>query len=72
VLEKVADQARRATGAATGRRDAPGVDLSGVAEGVTHGHAKRDAKTIFDLESLTVRYDGKPAVRDVTMGIHEN
>jgi phosphate transport system ATP-binding protein len=72
VLEKVADQARRATGAATGRRDAPGVDVSGVAEGVTHGHAKRDAKTIFDLESLTVRYDGKPAVRDVTMGIHEN
>jgi phosphate transport system ATP-binding protein len=30
------------------------------------------AKTIFDLESLTVKYDGKPAVRDVTMGIHEN
>jgi phosphate transport system ATP-binding protein len=72
VLEKVADQARRAAGAPTGRRDAPGVDVSGVAEGVTHGHAKQGAETVFDLEGLTVRYDGKPAVKDVTMGIHEN
>jgi phosphate transport system ATP-binding protein len=63
----VADQ----TGS-TARTDAPGVDVSGVAEGVTHGHAVQGAKTIFDLESLTVKYDGKPAVRDVTMGIHEN
>jgi phosphate transport system ATP-binding protein len=71
VLEKVADQARRAAGAATGRRDAPGIDVSGLADGVTHGHAKRGAKTVFDLESVTVRYAGKPAVKDVSMGIHE-
>jgi phosphate transport system ATP-binding protein len=72
VLEKVADQARKAADAATGRADAPAVDVSGVAEGVTHGHAVQGAKTIFDLEGLTVRYDGKPAVKDVTMGVHEN
>jgi phosphate transport system ATP-binding protein len=72
VLEKVADQERSAAGAATGRRDAPGVDISGVTEGVTHGHAKQGAQTVFDLENLTVRYDGKAAVKDVTMGIHEN
>jgi phosphate transport system ATP-binding protein len=72
VLEKVADQERSAAGAATGRRDAPGVDVSGVTEGVTHGHAKQGAQTVFDLENLTVRYDGKAAVKDVTMGIHEN
>jgi phosphate transport system ATP-binding protein len=72
VLEKVAEQARRAAEAGTGRRDAPGVDVSGVTEGVTHGHAIRGAKTVFDLEGLTVRYDGKAAVKDVSMGIHEN
>jgi phosphate transport system ATP-binding protein len=59
----VADQAR--TGG-------PQVDVSGVAEGVTHGHAIQGAKTVFDLEGLTVKYDGKPAVKNVTMGIHEN
>jgi phosphate transport system ATP-binding protein len=47
------------------------VDVSGVAEGVTHGHAKKGAATVFDLQSLTVRYDGKAAVRDVSMEIHE-
>jgi phosphate transport system ATP-binding protein len=72
VLEKVADQARRAAAAGTGRGDAPGVDVSGVTEGVTHGHAVKGAKTVFDLEGLTVRYGGKAAVKDVTMGIHEN
>jgi phosphate transport system ATP-binding protein len=72
VLEKVADQGRKAADAATGRRDARAVDVSGVAEGVTHGHAVHGAKTIFDLEGLTVRYDGKPAVKDVTMGVHEH
>ena len=46
--------------------------MSGVAEGVTHGHAIRGSETIFDLENLTVRYDGKPAVKDVSMVIHKN
>jgi phosphate transport system ATP-binding protein len=72
VLEQVADQAKKAAEAETGPRQGPGVDVSGVAEGVTHGHAVQGAKTVFGLENLTVRYDGKPAVKDVTMGIHEN
>jgi phosphate transport system ATP-binding protein len=72
VLEKVADQAKKAAGAAAGRSGAPGIDVSSVAEGVTHGHARSGAGTVFELEDLTVRYDGKPAVRDVSMAIHEN
>jgi phosphate transport system ATP-binding protein len=71
-LEKVADQARRAAETATGRGGSPAVDVSGVAEGVTHGHAIEGAKTVFDLEGLTVRYDGKPAVKDISMAVHEN
>ena len=70
-MERVTEQ-DKAAGAATGRPEAPGIDVSGVAEGVTHGHAVQGAKTIFDLQNLTVRYDGKPAVRDISMGIHEN
>jgi phosphate transport system ATP-binding protein len=68
----VADQARRAAEEAARQTGGPQVDVSGVAEGVTHGHAVQGAKTIFDLEDLTVRYDGKPAVRDISMAIHEN
>jgi phosphate transport system ATP-binding protein len=68
----VADQARRAAEDAAARTGGLQVDVSGVAEGVTHGHAIQGAKTVFDLEGLTVKYDGKPAVKNVTMGIHEN
>ncbi len=68
----MADQARRAAEEAAGRTEGPQIDVSGVTEGVTHGHAVQGAKTVFDLESLSVRYDGKPAVKDVSMGIHEN
>jgi phosphate transport system ATP-binding protein len=68
VLEKVADQSRRAAPAATG---GPEIDVSGVARGITHGHAKKGAATVFDLENLTVRYDGKAAVKEISMGIHE-
>src|SRR5829696_1342866 len=70
-MEKVADPARRAAEAATGR-GGPQVDVSGVAESVTHGHARQGAKTVFDLDGLTVTYAGKPAVKDVSMGIHAN
>jgi len=49
----------------------PEIDVSGVAEGVTHGHAIKGAGTVFDLDGLTVSYAGKPAVKDVSMGIHE-
>jgi phosphate transport system ATP-binding protein len=72
VLEKVADQARKAAGAATRREGGPEIDVSAVAEGVGHGHAIKGAGTVFDLQNLTVRYDGKAAVKDVSMGIHEN
>ena len=48
------------------------MDVSGVAEGVTHGHAIKGAKTVFDLEGLTVRYNRKPAVKDISMGVHAN
>ena len=72
MLERVADQARRAAEAATGQAGGPDIDVSGVAEGVTHGHAKQGAKTVFELQGLTVRYGGKAAVKDVSMGIHEN
>ncbi|HKH41397.1 MAG TPA: phosphate ABC transporter ATP-binding protein PstB [Solirubrobacterales bacterium] len=68
----MADQARRAADAATGRGGGPAIDVSGVAEGVTHGHARQGAKTVFDLHGLTVRYAGKPAVKDISMGVHEN
>jgi phosphate transport system ATP-binding protein len=72
VLEKVADQAKRAAGLPTGRAGAPEIDVSGVAGGLTHARARRGAGTVFDLEDLTVSYGGKPAVKDVSMGIHEN
>ena len=68
MLEKVADQSRRAAPAATG---GPEIDVSGVARGITHGHAKKGAATVFDLENLTVRYDGNAAVKEISMGIHE-
>jgi phosphate transport system ATP-binding protein len=71
VLEKVADQARRATGAATGREGRPEIDVSGVAEGVGRGHAINGTDTVFELRDLTVRYSGQPAVKDISMAIHE-
>jgi phosphate transport system ATP-binding protein len=71
-LDKVAEQAKKAAGAATGRTDAPAIDVSGVAEGVTHGHAKKGSETVFELQGLTVSYDGKPAVKDVSMDVHAN
>jgi phosphate transport system ATP-binding protein len=71
VLEKVADQAKKAAGAAPGRRSGPEIDVSGVAEGVGHGHAIKGSSTVFELNDLSVSYDGKPAVKDVSMDVHE-
>jgi phosphate transport system ATP-binding protein len=67
----VADQARRAAEAATGRDGAPDIDVSGVAEGGRHGHGTQGAATVFRLDDLSVRYDDKPAVKHVSMDIHE-
>jgi phosphate transport system ATP-binding protein len=72
VLDKVAEQARKAAGAATGRDTASGVDVSSVTEGAGHGKGVSGSATVFDLESLSVSYDGKAAVKDVSMGIHKN
>jgi len=71
VLEQVADQARKAAGAATGREGGPEIDVSGVAEGAGRGHAIKGTDTVFELRDLTVRYGGQPAVKDISMAIHE-
>jgi phosphate transport system ATP-binding protein len=72
VLEKVADQARRAAGAATGRGSTPGIDVSSVTDGAGHGKGVSGSETVFDLQDLSVSYDGKAAVKDVSMAIHKN
>ena len=47
------------------------MDVSAVAED-RRGKRGKTGATIFELKDLTVRYDGKPAVKDVSMDIHEN
>ena len=69
MLDKVADQARKAAGAATGR-GAPGIDVSGVAED-RRDTGSRGGEKVFRLEDLSVAYDGKVAVKDVSMDIEE-
>jgi phosphate transport system ATP-binding protein len=71
VLDKVAEQARKAAEAASGRGTVPGVDVSSVTEDRQGKRAKSGA-TIFELKDLTVSYSGKAAVKDVSMDIHEN
>jgi len=71
VLDKVADQARKAAGAATGRHSGPEIDVSGVAHSGGRAHPRRGGATVFDLQGLSVSYDDKPAVKDVSMGINE-
>jgi phosphate transport system ATP-binding protein len=71
-LEKVSDQAKKAAGAATGpRTTAPEIDVSGVAEGEGHGKGRQGSSIVFRLQDLSVSFNGKPAVRDVSMDIHE-
>jgi phosphate transport system ATP-binding protein len=74
MLDKVADQAKRAAGA-SGRASTPGIDVSGVREAGRQDRrkmSKRKQETIFQLQDLTVSYGGKPAIKDVSMDIHEN
>jgi phosphate transport system ATP-binding protein len=68
----VADQARKAADAATGREGTPEIDVSGVAEVGGHGHGAPGAATVFRLDDLSVRYGEKPAVQHVSMDIHKN
>ena len=63
---------RREAEAATAREGAPGIDVSGVAEGGGHGRGTPGAATVFKLDDLSVRYAGKPAVQHVSMDIHQN
>jgi phosphate transport system ATP-binding protein len=76
VLEKVADQARKAAGAAESRVKKPDIDLSGVREpgAAEKANEKRKGKTdvIFELKDLSVYYGDQKAVDSVSMGINEN
>jgi phosphate transport system ATP-binding protein len=75
-LDKVTDQARRAAKSAAGDEKALEIDVSGVRDPGAGGRPakgqKGRAEVIFELENLSVSYGGKPAVKDVTMSIHEN
>jgi phosphate transport system ATP-binding protein len=42
-----------------------------VADDARRGHLA-SAENVFELQGLTVSYDGQPAVRDVTMDVHRN
>jgi phosphate transport system ATP-binding protein len=72
VLDKVADQAKKAAGAATGRTSGPEIDVSAVAERGGRGHGTKGSGTVFQLQNMSVFFDGKAAVKDVSMDIHEN
>jgi phosphate transport system ATP-binding protein len=72
VLEKVADEMRKATARSSATpRD---IDVSGVAQaaGRDRGPRKGMAEKIFELHGLSVAYGGKTAVKDVSMDIHGN
>src|SRR5918998_1828529 len=71
-MEKVADQAKNE---ATGSRSVhPDIDVSGVAESARRGKGakKGSGAKVFELQDLTVSYAEKPAVKGVSMDIHEN
>ena len=51
----------------------PGIDVSGVADHSGRSKAAKAAtEQIFQLQDLSVSYDGKPAVKDVSMEIANN
>jgi phosphate transport system ATP-binding protein len=75
VLNKVADQARRAAGAAGSRVSRPEIDVSGVTgtAAMERGRDKKgEREEVFQLRDLSVSYDGKPAVKAVSMAISAN
>src|SRR5262245_29920636 len=70
MLGRVADQAKKAAGAATGD-GAPGIDVSaGIRK--ARGGAKGGGGTIFELRDVSVHYDEKKAVDGVSMDIARN
>jgi phosphate transport system ATP-binding protein len=56
---------------ATGRPEAPQIHTT-VRSGGGDGYGASARETIFDLEGLTVSYDGIPAVADVSLDIYKN
>ena len=74
MLDKVTDQAKKAAGAEKSD-GTPGIDVSGVAETAakrSQGEMKGPRDKVFELKDITVSYDDKPAVKDVSMDIHEH
>jgi phosphate transport system ATP-binding protein len=71
VLEKVAERAKRAAGAAA-RTAGPEVDVSAATGTLERRGGMGSGSKVFELADLTVRYAGKAAVKDVSMNICEN
>jgi phosphate transport system ATP-binding protein len=71
VLEKVADRARKAAGAAA-RSAGPEVDVSAATGTMERRGGMGRGNKVFELQDLTVSYAGKAAVKDVSMNICEN
>jgi len=74
-LDKVADQARKAAGTATGRSKQPGIDVSGVRDPGQPDKPRRGkikTENIFELNDVSVFYADQKAVDSVSMGISRN
>jgi phosphate transport system ATP-binding protein len=70
MMDRVADQARDETGSPSVH---PDIDVSGVAEqAARRGRGDGTAEKVFELRDVSVAYDGKTAVKDVTMDINRN
>jgi phosphate transport system ATP-binding protein len=70
VLDRVADRAKKAAAAG---HVGPDVDVSAVAEAGREEQRKVGTGAhVFELRDLSVSYDGKPAVKDVSMDVCEN
>ena len=72
MVDNVAEQARKA---ATGRRREPGIDVSGVRDPGAEETSRRKRKiteNIFELQDVSVFYDGQKAVDSVSMEIAKN
>src|SRR5918995_6368037 len=70
-MDKVADKARQDTGSASAH---PDINVGGVAEAARRdkGARKGRTETVFELDGVSVAYDGKTAVKDVSMDVNRN
>jgi phosphate transport system ATP-binding protein len=69
-LEKRDDAPERLPGAERGARRAFGTSLADEAR--AHHDGSRPEETVFRLEDVTVAYAGQPAVRDISLDVHEH